>query len=78
MLAAVRGGVQMAQSATRPDDIHNQTPEERRLAQIYENQALIALLDAWEREDPQEQRETLEMLVRALDEDHPTSRKLFV
>lgn len=68
----------MAQSATRPDDIHNQTPAERRLAQIECNQALIALLDSWEHEDPQDQRETLDMLVRALDEDRPSSRKLFV
>jgi hypothetical protein len=42
-----------------------------------QNQALIALLDSWENEDPQEQRETLELLMRTLDEDRPSSRKLF-
>lgn len=33
------------------------------------NQALIGLLNAWEQEDETEQRETLQFLMRALDED---------
>jgi hypothetical protein len=51
--------------------------DERRQAQIERNQAVIALLNAWEQEDAEEQRETLELLMRRLDEDRPSSRKLF-
>ena len=43
--------------------------EERQQEQIRRNQAVIDLLNAWERENPEEQRETLEFLMRALDED---------
>ena len=42
--------------------------EERRQEQIHRNQAVIDLLNAWEQEDPEEQRETLEFLMNALDE----------
>lgn len=39
---------------------------------------LVALLDSWmEDEDQEEQRETLDYLVRALDEDRASQRKLF-
>ena len=41
------------------------------------NQRVIDLLNAWDREDPEEQRETLELLMRALDEDRTSARKLF-
>lgn len=67
----------MSQSATWPDDASQQVEERRRRAQIERNQALIALLNMWEQEDPKEQRETLDLLMRSLDEDRPSSRKLF-
>ena len=39
---------------------------------------LLALLDTWEKNgDPEEQRETLEFLIRALDENRPEGYKLF-
>lgn len=40
------------------------------------NQAVIDLLNAWERENPGERRETLEFLMRALDEDRQPRRRL--
>ena len=51
---------------------------ERDQEQIRRNQAIIDLLQAWEHEDPQEQRETLEFLMRALDEDRTSARKRFL
>ena len=59
----------MTQPATKSDSGANQTPEELRIAQIERNQALIALLNSWEQDDPQEQRDTLAILVRALQGD---------
>jgi hypothetical protein len=59
----------MSKPATQPDHSAPQTGNEQRQAQIEHNRAVIALLDAWEQEDPQEQR--------TLDEDRPSSRKLF-
>ncbi len=61
--------------ATPPD-----SEEERRRLQLEKNEALRELLRSWrETTDPEEiqdQRETLEYLMRALDE-HRTYRKLF-
>lgn len=51
--------------------------DEQRKEQMRRNQAVIDLLNAWEREDAEEQRETLEFLMKALDEDRPSDRKLF-
>jgi len=51
--------------------------EAKRQEQIRRNQALIEVLDELEREDPEDQRETLEFLMRALDEDRWSYRKLF-
>jgi len=51
--------------------------EARRQEQIRRNQALIALLDELEQEDPEEQRATWEFVKRALDDDRPSYRKLF-
>jgi hypothetical protein len=54
--------------------------EARRQEQIKQNQALIALLNEWAEGDEQDQevqRETWELLKRLLDEDRPSSRKLF-
>jgi hypothetical protein len=56
---------------------HESADEERRKEQIRRNQAVIDLLNAWEREDPEEQRETLEFLMCALDEDRQPQRRLF-
>lgn len=67
----------MSKSTTKPDHSSSQTADERRQAQIERNQAVIALLNAWEQEDAEEQRETLDLIMRALDEDRPSSRKLF-
>jgi hypothetical protein len=57
-----------------------QTPkdsEQRRQEQIKQNQSVIDLLNSWEQEDEEEQRETLAYLMQALDEDRLSSRKLF-
>ena len=57
---------------------HTDSPdEERRKEQIRRNQVVIDLLNAWEQEDEEEQRETWEFLKRALDEDRLSFRKLF-
>jgi hypothetical protein len=56
------------------------TEEEWRQRQIEKNQSVIALLDSWinvSEEEAQEQKETLEFLMKALDEDRPSYRKLF-
>jgi hypothetical protein len=51
---------------------------EQHLAPKDRRAELVALLDSWlEDEDAEEQAETLEDLVRGLDEDRPSSRKLF-
>ena len=51
--------------------------EERRQEQIRHNRAVIDLLDAWEREDPDEQGESVELLMRTLDADRTSSPKHF-
>jgi len=51
--------------------------DERRQEQIRRNQAVIALLTTWEQEDPAEQREAVEFLMQALNEDRSSDRKLF-
>ncbi len=66
----------MSKSATTPN-LSSQTADERRRAQIERNKAVIALLNAWEQEDPEEQRETLDILMRTLDEDRLSFRKFF-
>ncbi|MBM3477295.1 MAG: hypothetical protein FJX75_28845 [Armatimonadetes bacterium] len=42
-----------------------------------EVQSLIDLLRSWQEGDAEEQRETLEFLMKALDEDRMSARKLF-
>lgn len=49
----------------------------KREEQIRRSQAALAMLDEWDQEDPEEQRETLEFLMRALDEDRTSYRKHF-
>ena len=53
------------------------TESNREQEQLERNQVVIALLYSWEQEDAEEQRETLEFLRRALDEDRLSSRKHF-
>ncbi len=70
----------MQQPATPTHDLTDEEREARRQEQIRRNQALIELLDEWAHgtaEDQDEQRETWELLKRALDEDRLSSRKLF-
>ena len=63
----------------------NQTEREKVLARILvppeerakRNAALIAVLDSFMEGDENEQRETGEFLMKALDEDRPSYRKLF-
>ncbi len=51
---------------------------EWRRKQIEKNQAAIRLLDSWlAEEETQEQKETWELLKKALDEDRLSYRKLF-
>jgi hypothetical protein len=58
-------------------DTHADTPEEeRRRDQMRRNQAVIDLLEAWEHDDPDEQRETWAILERALAEDHIEFRRV--
>ena len=40
-------------------------------------EGLIALVESWMQEDPDEQRETLAILIRGLDENRPPGQKLF-
>ena len=51
--------------------------EEQREQQMRRNQAVIDLLNSWEDDDPEEQRETWAFLKQALDEDRLSYRKLF-
>lgn len=70
----------MQQPVTPAHDLTAQEREERRLEQIQRNQALIELLNGWAEGEPdeqEEQRETWELLKRALDEDRSSYRKIF-
>ena len=51
--------------------------EEQREQQMRRNQAVIDLLNSWDDDDPEEQRETWAFLKQALDEDRLSYRKLF-
>ncbi len=51
--------------------------EKQREQQMRRNQAVIDLLNSWEDDDPEEQRETWAFLKQALDEDRLSYRKLF-
>jgi predicted RNase H-like nuclease (RuvC/YqgF family) len=65
---------QVASTDAEPD------AEEQRRRQIEFNQPAIELLRSWledESESVEEQREALEMLMRAIDEDRGSGRKLF-
>lgn len=61
---------------------NNQTETNTRLKPPTPEQVenIIEMLDSWcnvSEEEAQEQRETLEYLIKALDEDRPSYRKLF-
>lgn len=47
----------------------NTSAEDKRQEQLRHNQRVIDLLNSWELEDADEQRETLAFLMRVLDED---------
>jgi len=67
---ALRLGIPAAEYALRALDQH--LPEKERGAK------LVALLQSWiDDPDVEEQKETGKFLVRALDEDRPSERKLF-
>jgi hypothetical protein len=67
---ANRQGVDLAQYALRVLDQHLPPPDRR--------DALVAMLQSWVEEgDAKEQQETGDHLVRALDEDRLSDRKLF-
>lgn len=67
----------MQQPSTPTHDLTDEEREARRQEQIRRGQRLIEVLNELEREDPEDQRETLEFLMRALDEDRLSNRKLF-
>ncbi len=67
----------MQQPSVLPQKLTSEEREAKRQEQIRRNQGLIDLLDELEQEDPEDQRATWEFLKRALDEDRPSSRKLF-
>lgn len=67
-------GITMARELTEEER------EARRQEQARQNQALIEMLNEWAQgddQDQEEQRETWELLKRLLDEDRPSTRKLF-
>lgn len=55
-----------------PATQHNDLDAEPQQAQVRRNEAVLALLEAWDKGDPDEQRETWAILKQALDE-HPIS-----
>ena len=50
---------------------------EQHLPMTGRHEQFAALLQSWLEEDQEEQKETFEYLVRCLDEDRPSQRKLF-
>ena len=65
----------MRQSMPQPAGEASETNEARRQKQIRQNQAAIALLSEWEREDAEEQRETWRILKDALEHETLTFRQ---
>lgn len=62
------------------DSVAVEIEELERQRQIERNRPVIALLDSWledSDESEEDQRAALEWLMRALDEDRPSERKLF-
>jgi len=64
----------MRQSMTPTTDPGKQARADRQ-AQIERNQAALALLNTWDEEGPEGQRETWAFLERALGEDEHTFRR---
>ena len=70
--------MQQPKTSNKPDDTREAEEraaaerEAKRQEQIRRNQAAIEMLNEWMQEDPEEQRETLEYLMRVLDEDRPS------
>jgi hypothetical protein len=66
--------------AASPTTLDGDSDEERRQRQIELNQPVIALLQSWledDEESEEEQREALELLKRAIDENRLPGQKLF-
>lgn len=63
----------MEQPITLPID----SEEDQGVYATPDAEALLALLQSWDEDDPEEQRETWEYLKVALDEDRMGARKLF-
>lgn len=59
------------------DTEHGLSGKDLRIA-VQKKASLIQLLESWFEEDAQEQHDTLEALKKALDEDRPSERKLFL
>lgn len=63
----------MSDAITHSDQQHDERSVEEREAQrqeqIRRNQAALQMLDEWDQEDPEEQRETWEIIERMLRED---------
>jgi hypothetical protein len=65
---------------TAPRPAASRRAQKRQPHLLARNRAMLALLDSWANPTPeeiQEQRETMEFLEKALDEDRPGYRKLF-
>jgi hypothetical protein len=70
--------VQTRSAAVSPSSNGAVSPDEERAVQIEKNKGLIALLESWlAAPDVEEQQEALDTLMRALDEDRLSDRKLF-
>jgi hypothetical protein len=65
----------MADPVTHQNQPSAEEREARRQEQIRRNQAALQMLDEWDQEDPEEQRETWELIERMLKEDPFTLRR---
>jgi hypothetical protein len=63
-----------SEPVNQPATQHESVDEEQRKEQLRRNEAVLALLNAWEHDDPEDQRETWAVLEKALDEDPITFR----
>jgi hypothetical protein len=64
----------MQQPTTQPDELTDEQREAKRQEQIRRNQAAIEMLQEWLQEDPEEQRETWEIIEKGLRENPITFR----
>jgi hypothetical protein len=70
--------IQTTSAISTPSNNGAVSPDEERTAQIERNKGLVVLLESLLADpDVEEHRETLDTLMRALDEDRLSDRKLF-